>query len=174
MANLEGRDFKLFLTHDKPIPDCFNDLTERAIEWGATHIWYVEEDMAFPKDTLDRLINSKAAVATIDYPVSDKYNVVDQEDGVYNKFGTGCTLIEVTTFGRAGREWRSDISYILPDWRPIQTKGREYGQQDVDFAQRCKQAGVTVKVVGKGNQYRVIKQGEGHTNQGWHEIRTIL
>lgn len=173
LRNIQGKDARIFITHNKPIPVCFNELTKQALQAGADYIWYVEEDMQFADDTLDALLSAGTPVATIDYPVSPKYMVVDRDGDVLNKFGTGCTLVDVTVFDTVGHEWRSDIGYMLPDWTPVHEKGKTYGQQDVDFAQRCKRAGVPVSVVGEGNQYRLISRGEAHTNDGWHDIRTI-
>lgn len=164
--------YEIFITHDLPIPECFNHLTKQALAWGADKLWFIEEDMQFPKCTLQKLLDADTPVSTINYPVSEKYDVVDIENGVINKIATGCTLIDAEVFEKVG-EWRSDIRYSLPDWTPFETNQIGYGQHDVHFTQRCKQEGIEISIVGEGNQYRVKQLGQERINVGFHDIRTL-
>ena len=173
LKNIKESTYKFYFSHDKAIPECFNDITERALQDGAQWLWFVEEDMQFPSDTLAKMLASGKRVCTIDYPVSPDFNVVLYENGELMRFGTGCTLIKADVFAEIGKTWRSDVAFVLPDWEVVQSKHETYGQHDIEFAQRCRKAGIEVEVVGVGNQYRVIEQGQSHTNTGWHEIRTI-
>lgn len=173
LRDVKGHDVEFFFSHNLPIPDCFNEITNRALGGGANRLWFVEEDMYFPEGTLDKLIRSEARVATIDYPVSEDFSVWLEQNGEVMRFGTGCTLIDRSVFEEIGSKWRSNVEFVLPNWQPNNVNHQTYGLHDIEFAQRCRKAKIKVECVGRGNQYRLATSGKTSTNQGYHEIRMI-
>lgn len=171
MRELEGAgNWRLFTTYDLPIPDCFNSLTEQAIEWGADLIWFVEEDMLLERGTLSALLRADAPLATVNYPVSPTGTPVVQN----GTCGTGCTLIQTKVLKEIKTEegyFRSNVSYMLPDWTPFTPQEQGYGQHDIDLCMRLKKAGYIITVVGRpAAQLRVVQYGQSGTNNGTHEV----
>ena len=73
-AEHKGHEWANYWTHDLPIPDCFNVITQRAHAWGADLIWILEEDIAleFPTLALHAMLSAiedGADVAIVDYTV---------------------------------------------------------------------------------------------------------
>lgn len=113
-------------------------------------------------------------VSTVDYPVTKEVNAMQINDGVVDKFGTGCTLIKREVLEQT--EWRSDIAYSLPKWEPLVLRNDKprYGHHDVHFAQQLKKLGVKVHVLEEPiDQYRVVEMGQKRVNEGYHKICVI-
>lgn len=160
--------FYLF-THDKPIPDCFNDLVKRALDHEADYIWFVEEDMKLPEGVLRAMLDRHKPIVTVDYPVG-KSNTVKIENNEVVFCGTGCLLVKSEVFKGLEPYFRADIEYILPDYTPTPSK-HGYGKQDIDFCIRVRELGYKIHLLEKpAGQYRIAELGEAGVNDGCHKV----
>src|SRR4051812_33408851 len=141
-------EWDLFFTHDRPIPDCFNDLTEAAIDNGSDAIWFVEEDMELPDGILDQLIMEMslrgADVVAADYAIEGNPSCLHFKGDTLMSTGMGCMLAKASVFTKIGQPYfRDTFEYGLPEWVPIHmVPGTGYGRQDVDFGVRLHQNGL--------------------------------
>lgn len=175
LANLNvfPGDYAVFISHDLPIPDAFNSLVERALNWGADRLLIVEEDMNLPLGIINELVASKADIVSVDYLVTptERCARYDNDELIY--VGTGLTLIKRVVFETLGSPYfRTGFDYLLPDYREHQLAewNEGYGRQDVDFSIRARRAGFTIEVIGEVGHYKVEQLGEKHKNKGVHQI----
>jgi hypothetical protein len=190
MANLAtapGHDFRGWvLSHDLPIPDCDNDITERGLATGADALWYVEEDMVIPPGALAAqlaLFEAGHPITAVDYPVGlADTGCIAHHGETIPWCGLGCTLIGRAVFEAVPRPWfRTDKVYYIvgepgardfvehDDDRPAE---RKYGQQDIWFFRQTAAAGfVITEVPGMtAAQVKVTAMGEPSSNVGWHTV----
>lgn len=180
LENIEGLPYKFFFSHKKPIPECFEEPTMRALaDEDITHLWFVEDDMALKPDTLQNLLEQNIEIATVDYPVTKqgKGAVFYDSSGKVVYFGTGCTLIMRRVFDILKPPyWTSDKV-----WTPYNygsavkfvgkiNKQQGYGLHDVNFGIRCFQEEIPVRVAGRAGQRKLTKWGDSGTNNGQHQI----
>jgi GT2 family glycosyltransferase len=178
ISNLEGIKplWELFMTHDRPIPDCFNILTKAALRWGAEAIWFVEEDMNLPPRILKELLAVEDAdIVAADYPIAGDHSSYQQDvNGKVMFCGCGCMLVHRRVFEALGEPyWRSNVGYSVPDWREIIYPEDKvtYGKQDVDFGIRANLAGFKIKLLDKSiGHYKVKKINTSGNNHGFHEV----
>lgn len=182
LDNLRGYDYKIFFSHRKPIPQCFNDPLEQALEDESfTHVWIVEDDMVLSRSTLKKLIRADEDVVTIDYPVSKQGQgaVVRSFEGNVLFCGTGCLLIKRDVFERLKKPYfTTDIhwtiqnheNYIYLGASEREDDGR-YGTHDVNFSMKLYQAGIVITVLpGRLGQRKLISLGKAGSNNGAHSI----
>ena len=60
-------DVQLFMLKNTYIDAARDHLARTALEWGATHILWLDGDMIFPSDTLIRLLNRNEAIVGANY-----------------------------------------------------------------------------------------------------------
>lgn len=87
---------------------------EFAIEKKATHIFFVDSDMSFPEDTLDRLLAHGKEITTVEYnrrklpPESVTTPLEKRSDKELYKaqnIGGGCLLIKLSIFEKLKQPW---------------------------------------------------------------------
>ena len=97
--NLEGRDFRIYISHDLPIPDCQNVLAQRALDDNCESLLFIEEDTVIPDKGLDALVALNSDIACIDYGVAGWGCVTrDSHTNEILWCGLGCTLIKREAF----------------------------------------------------------------------------
>jgi len=188
MANV--RDVPGFLgwtvTHDLPIPDCHETVTEQALASGAGLIWFVEEDVIPPPDALReslRLVAEGYDMVAVDYPVgaaSDGWGcLVRNAEGEILWCGLGATLIRREVFEKLPQPWfATDTRYIKRGggvWEPapqVLPNEKRYGQQDIYFCMTLREAGFRIGQVPDmtASHAKVEAYGEQGTNVGFHTI----
>ena len=195
-AQAAGHEFRGWrLSHALPIPDCHQDVAEQGLATGADALWFVEEDVIPPAGALLALFDALRAyeVAAIDYPVWNGGKhwscICRSRDGGPNErpstgpiryTGLGCTLVRRSLFGRLNPPWfRSDMQFqILRVGNTTELVQKpvayEYGGQDIYFAYRALEAGMTIgEVPMTAGHARVAEMGKRGTNHGCHTIETI-
>lgn len=173
--------FRVFFSHGRPIPDCFNIPTEEALQGDYTHILYVEEDMILTPGIVQKLIDANTYAVACDYPVSGGKGGTVMYDPKGIAFFTGCGLLLVTTelLKRMPKPiWRTDIQ-----WKPIMDNGyvhftidvhnkKHYGQQDVAFGLRLYANGLPIQILPDTiGQREMVTEGAKGSNTGFHVVK---
>jgi len=180
LANLKNVSHKIYFAHKLSIPDCFNVPTLQALEDETiTHIWYIEDDMALPSNTLLNMIYAHAPVVTCDYPVTKegKGAVFRDKNKDIIFTGTGCLLVEREVFEKLPPPYfRSDIR-----WTPFNygttvklvgrhVEGEGYGLHDVTFGISLYKHNIPIVQTDIIAQRKLIKLGQAGSNNGAHKI----
>jgi len=174
--------YKFFFSHRKPIPECFEKPTNRALlDEEVTHLWFVEDDMILPPDCLLKLIEKDKAVVTVDYPTTDYGG--GAVFSVKNEIifgGTGCTLVKRAVFDELKSPYfRSDIVWNIKNYGDFikiigVNRGKNqsgYGLHDVNFFINLYRLGIPVHDGGfTVGQRKLIALGKPGTNKGAHKI----
>jgi hypothetical protein len=187
LDNLQGFDYKIYWSHDNPIPQCFNKPLERALKHKQnTHFWFVEEDMIIPPGTLKSLMShndfqSVGAIAC-DYPLVEypSGTILYNPKGKAYFTGTGCLLVKREVLERLPKPiFRSDIrwSYKFGKNKAILTarrfdlKEERYGHHDITFGLQLYIHGTPIEVSDIAcGQRKLKKLGPQANNVGQHEI----
>lgn len=176
----EGWDVRFFFSHGQPIPQCFEKPTQRALlDQSITHLWFVEDDMKLPPDTLSKLLSANQAVVTIDYPVNkDGRGSIFKYDKQIVFCGTGCLLVKREVFAELRNPiWRTDMRWNIKNYgeylkmRVNRDESEGYGLHDVNFCMNLYHLGIPIHAIkGKLGQRKLVSLGEAGTNEGAHNI----
>lgn len=181
LQNLRGIPHKFFFAHKLPIPDCFEKPTQRALDDDSiTHLWFVEDDMKLPPDTLKKLLDADKAVVTIDYPVNkDGRGSIFKIDKQVIFCGTGCLLVKREVFDELRKPYfRTDMRWNIKNYGDFykMTVSRDtnldgYGLHDVNFCMNLYHLGIPIHATpGKLGQRKLVALGKAGTNEGAHNI----
>lgn len=174
-------EWKLFFTHDLPIPDAQNALIRMAREWKPERYWMVEEDVLVPEGALIKMIRSGDIVA-VDYPVGDSQcSCVCRKAGEILWCGLGCTLINATVIEALSDPWfRTDRTVRITNLEKMEFVIDEnvpykYGGHDILFGIAAREKGfkITQLVDMTAGHMRVVKEGRLGANQGTHQIEIV-
>lgn len=179
-SELDGLDFKIFWSHGRPIPDCFEIPTQEALkDKSFTHLLTIEEDMIIPKGAIKKMLSKRKEAVAYDYPVtgSPSGTVLYDMDGTAFFTGCGILLVDMNIVRRMVFPiWRVDIAWnmkLFGDRAEFDIKPHRkdyYGQQDIAFGLRLYVNNIPLHVIGETGQRKLVKRGKGMTNQGTHEI----
>ena len=157
--NLEGVDHVKIYSHDRPIPESFNDLTRQFLETDCDFAWFVEEDIVPPQGALAVMFETDAAIAFVDYPLK---NFPDRPCfGTYRSrliwVGLGCTLVRRAVFEKLEHPWfESQWKYVAvhkgsahgdPKVMIVPDPDRPYGGQDLFFCYKALESGFDIRIV---------------------------
>ena len=176
--NFEGKyDYKIYRSFNLPIPDCQNELVEKALNDGATRIFFVEEDVVLPENTLNKLILADADIACLDYGVEGWSCVTRaKKDNEILWCGLGATLIKREVFDVLEKPYfRQDRLLLLNDWPEVKWvdagEKERYGGQDIYFCCMARDKGFKiVQIPGEARHLKLDKLGQPGVNKGLHEI----
>lgn len=182
--NYFGGQCKFFFSHRKPIPECFEEPTKRALkDKSITHLWFIEDDMVLPSDTLRNMVKQDANVVTHDYPITkDGKGSVFYDNGSNVVFcGTGCMLVKREVFDHLNKPYFTDkVRWTMLNYgeavklvaSPNDDKDG-YGLHDITFCMKLWKQGINIKVMpGVLGQRKLIALGKAGTNDGAHQIET--
>ena len=150
------------LSHDLPIPDCHERVTEMGMATGADYLWYVEEDVIPPSGALLASLELGADIAAMDYPMGEHpcYGCLPPTDPPY-MCGLGCTLISRRVFEALPQPW----FVVDGEWISL------YGGQDISFCRHAIQAGFTIsRVPGIAGHALLRSWGRFLAQDGRHTI----
>jgi hypothetical protein len=130
------------------IPDNRERLAMNAIKQGATHLCFIDDDMAFEADTLHLLASRQQAIVGTNYPFRTKEGGftalhLNQRDRIVtneyttgleevNYTGFGFCLISIEVFKTVPQPW------FLIYWHP---ECERYSTEDQPFAEKCRHFG---------------------------------
>lgn len=183
LQNLQGFDYDIFFAHGKPIPECFEKPVLEALQspQNYTHIWFVEDDMVLPEETLSAMLLMDAPVVACDYPVSKtgQGSIFKNKEGQIIFAGTGCLLVKREVFDELKPPYfRTDIrwgavnygSFIRMRANYMPTAPDGYGLHDTNFGMKLWQAGIPISEAGKIGQRKLVALGKAGSNDGAHQI----
>jgi hypothetical protein len=193
LGNIAGRKgFRgWFVTHDLPIPDCDEQVTELGLASGADVLWFVEEDVIPPPGALAASFAMLAEghdVAAVDYPVGAldaAWGCLVRDKAKHILWaGLGATLIRRRVFEKTPRPWfTTDWRYQLDGgtWVAERADGdpaARFGQQDIHFFMSARAAGFRIgQVPGMIAGHALLREpGALGSNHGTHaiDIRTRI
>lgn len=131
---------------------CISDNRERlvmnAVNQGATHVCFIDDDMAFESDTLHVLARRGLPIVGTNYPfriaqggftalhLNQQDRIVTDESSTglqeVNYTGFGFCLIDIEVFKAVPQPWFQTY------WHPEMMR---YSTEDQPFAEKCRQAG---------------------------------
>ncbi len=180
LTELQDYDYKIFFSHSKPIPDCFNQPLELALAGNYDYIWFVEEDMALPRGVLAELLTLQADIATIDYPATEGVMCLQRDaTGAILYTGTGCLLVKRSVFDKMAKPiFDTSFAYTvdgqLIGQRNTTDMSHLYGQQDVHFFLQARSLNLSIAAAGRtAKQRKIVNYGAPGTNNGFHTIKLI-
>lgn len=183
LQNLKDIYHKFFFSHGQPIPECFEKPTNRALlDDSITHLWFVEDDMVWPCDTLSKLLKADKAVVTADYPVSKEgRGAIFRLDKHIIFCGTGCLLVKREVFDELRAPYfRTDMRWNIKNYGEFlkMTVSKDsnldgYGLHDVNFCMNLYHLNIPIHAIpSKLGQRKLISLGKAGSNDGAHNIET--
>jgi hypothetical protein len=139
------------MAHGLPQPEAQNKVTEDALKLDPTHIWYVDDDMALPKETLSHMLLTDSEIVVADYPIDRNKHSVCYKNGIFQYAGLGCVLARRSVFDKLAAPyfhkglhyiWEGDHFYTQPA-----PPSDPQSYLDVDFFQRLLKTGVEPAVI---------------------------
>ncbi len=167
--------YRLFFSHDNPIPDCFNKPIQEALkDPEITHLVILEEDVILPENGLEDMLIADSDIAFFDYPL-DSGRVTNVFHGILMS-GPGLIM-----FKREALEqllpFRTDkeisLNPITESDIPLDRRDKVYGRHDIQFFYHAHQLGLSITEVGKTDHLRIVEMGQKGVNDGWHKIVTL-
>ena len=130
------------------------DLAKQAVKMGASHILYLDDDMRFPADTLDRLLAHDKGVVAVNYPTrkfpiqpvafandTDLTRVHTNADSTgleeVASVGMGVMLVKAEVFDKIG------LPYFMIGYS---AKNEEFTGEDIFFCRKARQAGYQIYI----------------------------
>lgn len=181
LQNVKAVPHKFFFSHRKPIPECFEAPTKAALlDKDVTHLWFVEDDMMLPPDTLKSLLEADKAVVTADYPINKEgrgsvFRVKNQV--VF--CGTGCLLVKRAVFDELKAPYfEVDTRWNIKNYgdflKMTATKNSNldgYGLHDVNFGMKLYAKNIPIHAIDRVlGQRKLIALGKAGSNNGAHQI----
>lgn len=174
----QGKDVRVYTSHDLPIPDGHNELVKQALLDGADKICFIEEDTVPPPGSLEVLLEQSSDISCIDYGVSGWGCVTKNESGEILWCGLGCTMIDIKVFKAMEYPYfRADKTLRLNDWKWIDLpqeyiQKKNYGSLDIWFFTKARQLGFKIgQVQGECDHLELEFLGKKEINNGLHKIR---
>lgn len=181
--NIKGfENVNLYMAHERPLPDCFNEPLKQAIEDDCDMFWFVEEDMYFPNNSLkimfDEYLKGYRFVTT-EYADrrTGKTLVRRNSTGEPIYTGMGCLLTDRKMLEDIGYPYLRTATFWLVDddyeYKPdIPQKG--YGTQDVWLCYNARKQGLKLHIapieVGHMN---LEKKADDCVNNGVDTIKIV-
>lgn len=182
LNNLKGISHKIFFSHRKPLPDCFEIPTKKALQDDSfTHLWFVEDDMILPSDTLQTMLDMNVAVVTADYPINRQGRgaVFRDKGGKILITGTGCLLVKREVMAEMKPPYfRDDMRWIIKNMgdyvKLVRTQSEHkdgYGLHDVNFCMNLHRLEIPIHCIDTIlGQRKLIALGKAGSNNGAHKI----
>lgn len=152
-SNWRVKDIKLLYYCSSVIPKNRQEIVKQAKEWGATHIFWIDDDMQFPtiaaKRLLDRMlkepdkylilgancIKRKYPIEYMAVSLDDKEVVSNDKEGIEEVFYTGnaFVLMNMDVFFEVQEPWFAFA------WNNAK---QDFGTEDIYFMAKAKQVGI--------------------------------
>ncbi len=181
LGELEGLNYEIFFAHERPLPEAFNEPTEKVLaDKDVYAVLYCEDDMIIPKGILKKMFAVRYPVVALDYPFQQDGDSTCLHDpqGMAFWTGTGFLLVAKSVLQQMEQPvWRTDTTFdpfidtdTIHFW-PRKLDKVYYGLHDLRFGLLLYSAGLPIYVMTETAGQRKLRQlgGKG-TNEGAHEI----
>lgn len=184
LGELEGFNYEIYWAHEKSLPKCFNEPTERALaDPNVYALLFCEDDMILPKGILKEMFAQNYPVVALDYPFQQNGDSTCLHDpkGYAYWTGTGFLLVSKQVLLNMERPiWRTNMTFdpfidkdTIHFW-PRKLEKVYYGLHDLRFGLVLYSAGLPVLPMARtAGQRKLAKLGDKHTNNGAHEINYL-
>ncbi len=181
LGELEGFKYEIYFAHERPLPECFNEPTERALSNPDVFaVLFCEDDMIIPKGILRKMFDKAYPVVALDYPFQQNGDstVLHDPEGFAFWTGTGFLLVARQVLENIPRPiWKTGSTFdpfidkdTIHFW-PRELEGVHYGLHDLNFGLTLYSAGMPIMVMEETAGQRKLKElGKKRTNKGAHEI----
>lgn len=184
LRELKDFDYRIYWSHGKSLPDCFNDPTEQILKDDDIFaVLYCEDDMILPKEILKRMFDRKYPVVALDYPFKSDGDSTMLHDPAGNAIysGTGFILIAKSILEalpkpvfRTDTAWDTMIKGDTLVFWPRKLTKVAYGLHDVNLGITLFANNIPIMPMFKtAGQRKLVKLGEPNTNNGAHEIKKL-
>lgn len=176
-----GIPWEIYWSHEKSLPQCFNDPTEQALnDPNVFAVLICEDDMIIPKGILKEMFAEGYPVVALDYPFKKNGDSTCHHDpeGFAYYTGTGFMLIARQILENMEKPiWRTNIIFdpfidkdTIHFW-PRELEDTHYGLHDLYIGMVLYSSGVPVKPMQVTAGQRKLKAlGKAGVNDGKHDI----
>lgn len=134
------------------IPQQRNSLVDEALDWGATHILWLDSDMHLPANTVEILLSHNKDIVAAAYSTrvppykstafvdADDLDLrLDQKNGLHKIFavGMGCMLVSTEVYKVIGKPWHTYL---------YNNDSQDLSGEDIYFCKCANDAGVDIYV----------------------------
>lgn len=184
LNELKDFNYIIYWAHEKPLPDAFNEPTERALANPNVYaVLICEDDLIIPKGILKKMFAQNYPVVALDYPFKNNGDstVLNDPNGFAYWSGTGFLLVAKQILEQFPKPiWRTDTAYdtmikgdTLIFWPRKLTK-IAYGLHDVHFGMVLYSQGLPIKMMAKtAGQRKLVALGKKNVNNGAHKIKEL-
>jgi hypothetical protein len=148
-ANIrEFSDWHVLFTHDLPIPEAQNEIIGKALKYKPKYLWFLEEDVVAPPETLFKLLlGVRAGFLTVArYRLrGGRWSYYPENKPVFS--GLGCLLAKTELFTKLDKPYFSTDTVYDRDLEFSVKKECEYGGQDVSFFANMKRNDIEFNTV---------------------------
>ena len=181
LGELKDFKYKIFWSHGRSLPECFNIPTEEALaDPEVFAVLFCEDDMIIPKGILKEMFAQNYPVVALDYPFQQDGDATTLHDpeGMAYWTGTGFMLVARQVLENAPKPiWQTGRTFdpfvdqdTLHFW-PRKLDKTYYGLHDLNFGLTLYSAGMPIKPMDKtAGQRKLRKLGSPATNNGAHKI----
>lgn len=184
LGELKDFDYKLFWSHGRSLPECFNVPVEEALaDPEIFAVLICEDDMIIPKGILKRMFERNYPVVALDYPFKNDGDSTMLHDPAGNAIysGTGFILIAKSILQalpkpifRTDTAWDTMIKGDSLVFWPRKLTKVAYGLHDVNLGIILFANDIPIKPMFKtAGQRKLVKLGEPNTNKGAHQIKEL-
>lgn len=184
LRELKPFSYKIYFSHGKPIPDCFNTPLGRALaDKKVTHVLFAEDDMMLPEGILQKMINGNWLACALDYPFKNdgEATILHDPQGYALYSGTGFLLVDRVLLDKMPKPiFRTDLAWdlrieksVLYMWPRDVSNIKTYGLHDINFGLTLWTNGFPIVPVTTCGQRKLVALGRPNTNQGAHIIKEL-
>lgn len=181
VQELAHYDYRMFICHDKVIPDSLNHLVNEAGYEKFTHYLFIEEDTVPPTLSVGAMLtkaemSKEPCVVCVDYPLYNGASSIWRNENNEIIFcGFGCTLVDARIMSSLSKPYfRTDMELVEAggDTRWQKTERVGYGRHDIYFFKTVTEKGYKIYQLEdfEAKHLELKKMGEPKTNKGLHEI----
>lgn len=184
LQELKLFDYRIYFSHGRPIPDCFNNPLERALsDKQITHVLFCEDDMMLPKGVLKKMVELDVPATALDYPFKEdnEATILHDPDGFALYSGTGFLLVWREVLDKMPKPvFRTDLAWdtlvlkgCLYMWPRDVSRIKTYGLHDINFGLTLWTNGMPIVPAAPAGQRKLLALGQPSSNNGTHIIKEL-